>query len=131
MTNHDVVKKLIGNICPQGESHIDGERHENLKEAIKLIDSLMYDMYDVAECSKRHEGTMKRSGNLALNYLRNLCTEINEQFGDGNIDTQPLSDDEVDNAADNYLSNAVHGVDWNDLKEIFKSGAKWRDENNG
>jgi hypothetical protein len=64
MTNYDVVKKLIGNIRPIGDSNEDAKRLENLKEMCKLmdeihsaIDAVSYDYKDdkkgsVAACCK-------------------------------------------------------------------------------
>lgn len=67
MTNYDVVIKLIGEIRPVGDSSIDRQRLENLKDMIRLheemhaeIDSISRDfLYDnrwsVAAC--RDEAT--------------------------------------------------------------------------
>ena len=47
MTTHDVVKKLIGNISPVGESNEDAKRLENLKEMCSLVEAILYDIDDI------------------------------------------------------------------------------------
>ncbi len=37
MTNHEIVKKIIGQIKPVGSTEIDNERFENLKATIELV----------------------------------------------------------------------------------------------
>ena len=66
----EIVKKLIGNIRPVGESTEDRRRLENLKSMCKLvqdlvteIDSVGYDFKDTAEHS------LKQASNHASNFL--------------------------------------------------------------
>ena len=70
MTNYDVITKLVGNINPVGESHIDGQRHENLKEMVELVELLLHDISEVAKNEERYEHSMQLSGKLAREYLK-------------------------------------------------------------
>ena len=73
MTNYDVVKKLIGEIYPVGETHTDDRRFENLKEMIELVDKLLTDIDKVAYRNKdRVEFSMKRAGGCAKEFLDKL-----------------------------------------------------------
>jgi len=73
MTNYDVVKKLIGNAMPIGDSTIDAQIYENLKELIKLhseihkvIDDVAYDFRDDKRAS------IKKCCDEASKYLDSL-----------------------------------------------------------
>lgn len=73
MTNYDVVKKLIGDIRPIGDSSYDKYRLENLKAMCELmdeihsaIDSVAYDFKD----SKR--ASVKACSDYANEFLDKL-----------------------------------------------------------
>lgn len=72
MTNYDVIKKMIGEIRPVGESHIDDKRFDNLQETIKLVDELISDIVSVSEYSIRHESSMKKCGDTAKEFILEL-----------------------------------------------------------
>lgn len=62
MENYDVVKKLIGNITPVGETNEDNKRFENLKEMCKLMEQIHIDLDDISYRYKdRHEFSIKRA----------------------------------------------------------------------
>ena len=70
MTNTDVVKKLIGNINPVGETNTDNQRFENLKEMCELVNNLITDIDDMAYRNKcSHEYSVKRASEYASNFL--------------------------------------------------------------
>ena len=75
MTNYDVVKKLLGDISPVGETNTDNDRYDNLKETIELVDSLLENIYEVSFFENRVEYSMKRSGELASKFLKGLRYE--------------------------------------------------------
>ena len=70
---YEVVKKLNGNINPAGATHVDDERFENLKDMCNLIANLLADVNHVALHNKdRHEYSMKRAGEYADEFLKNI-----------------------------------------------------------
>lgn len=70
MTNTDVVKKLVGNIQPEGATHIDTQRFENLKSMCELVNDLVTEIDKVAHDNKdRHEYSMKKAGDYASCFL--------------------------------------------------------------
>lgn len=72
----EVVQKLVGSIIPAGESHKDTERFENLKTMCELVDSLIYDIYEVSKDKNRHETSMRVMGEYADRFLNELKTEL-------------------------------------------------------
>ncbi len=76
MTNYDVVKKLIGQIKPVGNTEIDNQRFENLVETIELVDLLLFEIESIASNSKAPEFSIKRAGTLAAEYLLALKNRI-------------------------------------------------------
>jgi len=78
MTNYDVVKKLIGEIKPIGETNSDEDRFENLKEMIELVDDLIVDIQDVADKNVyRDEASMYRAGKYADDFLTGIVNMLN------------------------------------------------------
>lgn len=75
MEIHDIVKKLIGNIDPVGETHIDEERFENLKATCELVDILLTDIDKVIPNNKRAEFSMKRAGDYANDFFDKIGIE--------------------------------------------------------
>lgn len=72
MTLHEVVQKMIGPIRPVGDSNIDRERFENLKQLTELVDKLVTDIDDVAYYFKdRQEHSLKQASDFASNFLKN------------------------------------------------------------
>jgi hypothetical protein len=72
MEMYDVVKKLLGEINPIGETQTDNARFENLKATVKLVDGLLFDI-DRVTCNKtRHEHSMKRAGEFASKFLEDI-----------------------------------------------------------
>jgi len=76
MTNTDVIKKLIGSIKPYGDSNIDKERLENLKNMCQLVEDLVEEIKYVAKEKDRHERSIKEMGIYAYNFLSTLQTEV-------------------------------------------------------
>ena len=72
MTNYDVVKKLIGQIDPVGETHTDEKRFRNLTETIDLVDKLLFDLHQVAQNETRHEHSMSKAGKEAADFLKDV-----------------------------------------------------------
>jgi hypothetical protein len=70
MTNHDVVKKLIGKISPTAESNTDAERLENLKAMCHLAEMILMDIDDVRVRNIHdNHGSVKKIAEYAANFL--------------------------------------------------------------
>jgi hypothetical protein len=65
MTIHEIVKKLIGEIRPVGETNTDNARFENLKQTCELVDELLHDIDGVIYYKDRVEYSMSRAGKYA------------------------------------------------------------------
>lgn len=73
MTNYDVVKKLIGEIRPVGETNTDNARFENLKAMCDLMDQIHTAIDDVAyQFKDSHEFSVKRAADYANKFLDKL-----------------------------------------------------------
>lgn len=75
----DVVRKLVGEIQPVGESHIDSKRYNNLNEMIELVDYLIADIHSVSNNRKRQEASMKKAGKVAHEFLCELGVSEDDQ----------------------------------------------------
>jgi len=76
MTVYDVVKKLIGEIEPVGETNTDNKRYENLTKTIELVDLLIDNIIDVSVYSARTEHSMNKVGKKAAEYLLQLSNGL-------------------------------------------------------
>jgi len=68
----DVAQKLIGPIDPVGESRTDEKRFQNLKQHCELIELLVQEVEVVAMNQTRVEHSMRKAGEFAAHYLRDL-----------------------------------------------------------
>ena len=76
MKIYDVVKKLVGEIEPIGETNTDNERFENLKNMTDLVDRLLSDIDSVAWRNKnRHEYSRSRAGKYADEFQTKMGIE--------------------------------------------------------
>ena len=70
---YKVVKKLIGEIDPIGETQTDDKRFENLKAMTKLVDRLIFDIDAIAYRYKNnHQFSMKRASEFASKFITDL-----------------------------------------------------------
>ena len=79
MEIQDVVRKILGPIEPIGETNADNERYENLKVTIDLINTLLFDISQVAQYSTCPEFSRSRAGKRAKQFLieiKELCSPI-------------------------------------------------------
>ena len=76
MEMYEIVTRLIGRINPVGETNTDGERFENLKVFIDLVDSLVNELHHVSDNASHYEYSRKRAGELAVKYLKTLKSSI-------------------------------------------------------
>lgn len=75
-----VVRKLIGNTEPYGDSAIDCNRAENLDNLIHVIDGLLRDVEEVAVYKERNEFSMQTMGKKADKALTDWHAYIEEYF---------------------------------------------------
>jgi hypothetical protein len=76
----EIVRKLLGNIEPCGDSNIDEEKLDNLQEYIMLTEDLIYKLIEAAEYKDRLEWSMSKIGNGAYNFLTSIRDIINENI---------------------------------------------------
>lgn len=72
---HEIVRKLLGEIDPVGESHTDEIRFKNLEATIALTDKLLGDIDRVATNKTRAEYSMEKAGERASEFFDELGIE--------------------------------------------------------
>ena len=72
MDLHEVIIKLVGPIGPIGESREDAIRYENMKVLTDLVDKLLGDISRVESSADRVEASMKKIGQHARAFLRDI-----------------------------------------------------------
>lgn len=70
---YDLVYKVIGEINPVGDSAIDAERKENLKEMIELVERLCTDLHSVSSGRFQYQSSIREAGKMAYNALKEIC----------------------------------------------------------
>lgn len=78
MELYEIVKKLVGNIEPYGDSNIDEQRLSNINNHIILTQALIRDLVDVAEFKNRLEFSIKKLGTVAYDGLEEIKEMIND-----------------------------------------------------
>lgn len=69
---YDVVRELIGDIFPIGQSHIDSKRFDNLKEMCTLVDKLIFDIDQVIQMKDDERYSIQKAGNFADKFFDEL-----------------------------------------------------------
>lgn len=72
---YEVVKKLVGEIEPIGETRTDEARFENLKVMTDLVDKLITDIDGMCVYEKNHQASMKKAAKYASDFLTRLGIE--------------------------------------------------------
>lgn len=75
-TLYEFVKRIIGSIEAVGSCHIDDERYKNLVQQCGLVDDLIQEIIDEARNIERYEGSVKKSGKFAYDYLCDLKEDL-------------------------------------------------------
>jgi len=78
MTVYEIVKKLVGEIRPVGETNEDNRRYANLDEMITLVDKLLYDLGLVAVHKDSHMFSVKDAGQRAAKFLKDISGAMPE-----------------------------------------------------
>jgi len=74
MELNEIIKKLVGEIKPIGESTEDTQRFGNLTVMCDLIVKLVDEVYEVAENKNRTEHSMKLAGIFADRFLSEVIS---------------------------------------------------------
>jgi hypothetical protein len=83
MTLYEIVKRLVGNIEPYGDSCIDETRHNNLRDHSALTYNLVEDLIKTAGFKDRHENSIKVIGTEAYKELLELKEVIDYAIKQG------------------------------------------------
>jgi hypothetical protein len=75
MELYDIVKKLIGEIDPIGDTHLDEQRYDHLCSYIDLVEKLLSDLYFISGYAGYKEASMKKAGEAALNFFKDMKEE--------------------------------------------------------
>jgi hypothetical protein len=67
---YEVVTKLVGSIKPIGSTETDSERQRNLKVMIALVESLIFDIKEVAAMQDAPQHSIRQAGLLAERFLK-------------------------------------------------------------
>ena len=78
MELYDLVKRLVGDIKPIGESDIDSIRLTNLKEMTTLVEKLVYDIVRVSHNKTRIEFSVQTAGEHAHRFLEDLKGSLDD-----------------------------------------------------
>jgi hypothetical protein len=73
---YDVVKKLIGEVQPVGDSSADEFRMRNLKVMTDLVERLLADIVRVALQAGRQESSVRQAGKFAERVLAEIPDQI-------------------------------------------------------
>jgi hypothetical protein len=72
MTYVDVVKKLIGNVQPCGDSCFDKQRLENLKIMCEIADNLIGELREASKAKNSQKNSMREIGQCADKFLSDV-----------------------------------------------------------
>lgn len=73
MTHAEIVKKLIGEIQPVGETNEDRKRFDNLTEMAGLVDILLE---DISKVVRRNTDSQEHSVLKARTYAKEFLNQI-------------------------------------------------------
>lgn len=79
MTHTEIVKKLLGNIKPVGETNEDNKRLDNLNEYTELAENLIEEILEVAKHSNRTEFSIKQLGLRAQYFITTLKDRLDSK----------------------------------------------------
>ncbi len=73
---YEVVKKLVGEISPVGETQTDNVRFENLKDMTDLVDKLLTDIDWIASNYKNNHSYSTYSMKRAAEYANEFYNRV-------------------------------------------------------
>lgn len=65
----EMVLKIVGPICPVGDSNIDAMRYDHLREMTSLVNCLLTEIILVAQMIHSPEASVHRSAEYAQDFL--------------------------------------------------------------
>lgn len=90
----EVVRKLIGEIKPCGDSAIDIERRTNLNTLIHVMDILLDDVCEITTQRDRKEGSICQMVDMAEDAITDWHDLIEDYMGVNSAYTQPTVEPE-------------------------------------
>ena len=78
MTFYEISQALDNPCFPYGDTNIDKERYEIMKNKIDIVDELIQDIENAGEFYKRKEYSISQIANLSNRYLCGLRDYLNE-----------------------------------------------------
>jgi hypothetical protein len=78
ITIYQIIRKLIGNIEPYGDTNIDEDRKLNLEEYNELVYRLVEDLINIAKFRDRPETSINKLGKIAYYQLIEIKKMIEE-----------------------------------------------------
>lgn len=77
---YNIVKKLLGEIEPVGDTYIDDTRKKNLKSHILVMNMLLDDILLLVDCKNDYRESIKEIGNISYKELENLVDSVSESL---------------------------------------------------
>ncbi len=76
----DIVRSLLGEIHPAGETYTDKIKLVNLKQTINLVYELVDQIIEVAKKENSQEYSVKNAGVIARAFINNLKDTLDDSF---------------------------------------------------
>lgn len=78
MNHYSIIKKLIGDIKPIGQTHIDADKYTNLVNMCEMVELLIEDIIDVSKLKDRTEHSIKVAGERADIFLKSIRHRLDQ-----------------------------------------------------
>lgn len=76
----EIIKKIIGNVRPVGETNTDNERFENLKSMCVVAENLLDEIQKVADEKSSCLKSAKKAGEFANDFLKGVSENYPQIF---------------------------------------------------
>ena len=78
MTTLDVIRTLVGEIYPVGETEHDDMAYENLSNYGSLVLAMIDDIIDIAEDKDRSQSSISKAGRRAAYLITEIRNKLEE-----------------------------------------------------